>query len=217
VVSGVDLSYQWQFNGTNLDGATNTSLTLNGVLPDQAGLYSVVVTNAVGALTNSATLTVTPLGISQPQDVLVYLGGTVSVSVGVAGNTPIYYQWRLDGTNISGATNATYTLTNAQPTDAGNYSVIVTNAYATIISSNALLTVLPFLFSTDSANLGMTSDGFRMQVDGSAGLLSVVIDASSNLLDWRPLFTNPPTAGSVQFLDSAATNAPRTFYRARQQ
>ena len=65
-----------------------------------------------------------------------------------ATGTPLFYQWRLNGTNlfnggsISGATSATLTLTNLQFAQAGNYSVIVSNAERVVISSNALLSVI---------------------------------------------------------------------------
>ncbi len=53
------LAYQWQFFSTNLAGATSSCLTLIGVSTDQAGPYSVVVTNTCGAVTSAvATLTV---------------------------------------------------------------------------------------------------------------------------------------------------------------
>ena len=52
-------SYQWQFYGTNLAGATGACLTLTGVSTNQAGPYRVVVTNVCGAVTSAvATLTV---------------------------------------------------------------------------------------------------------------------------------------------------------------
>ncbi|HZQ47624.1 MAG TPA: LamG-like jellyroll fold domain-containing protein, partial [Verrucomicrobiae bacterium] len=55
------LSYQWQFDGTNLDGATNAVLTLSPVMPGQAGTYDVVVSNAAGSVQSSnATLTAPP-------------------------------------------------------------------------------------------------------------------------------------------------------------
>lgn len=57
------LSYQWQFHGTNLPGATATNLLLGGVTPAQAGPYRVNVSNAAGA-TNSATATLTVIGPS---------------------------------------------------------------------------------------------------------------------------------------------------------
>ncbi len=47
------LSYQWQFNSTNIAGATASSLTLTNVQPGQAGSYLVVVSNALGVVTSS--------------------------------------------------------------------------------------------------------------------------------------------------------------------
>jgi len=43
------LSYQWQFNGTNLPGAVSSNLTLTGVTFAQAGFYAAMVTNAAGS------------------------------------------------------------------------------------------------------------------------------------------------------------------------
>jgi hypothetical protein len=55
----VPMSYQWLFNGTNIIGATNTTLTLTNVQPNEVGSYAVVVTNPAGSVTSSsATLTV---------------------------------------------------------------------------------------------------------------------------------------------------------------
>ncbi len=53
----------------------------------------------------------------------------------------VAYQWRFNGTNITGATNASLILTNVQPGEEGSYSVVVTNSAGSTISSNALLDV----------------------------------------------------------------------------
>ena len=53
------LSYQWSFGGTNLAGATRSTLTLTNVTPVQAGLYTLTVTNAFGSVATSANLAVT--------------------------------------------------------------------------------------------------------------------------------------------------------------
>ena len=78
------MSYQWRFNGTNIAGATGTSLTLSNVQPAQAGSYSVRVTNAFGAVTSQvATLTVL---VPAPQTLLnVNFAAYSQVKVGFAG------------------------------------------------------------------------------------------------------------------------------------
>jgi hypothetical protein len=72
----------------------------------------------------------------------VYSGQTAQWSVWVDGSPPFVYQWLKDGTNLAGATSATLTITNAQASDAGNYSLQVTNTEGSLLSTNALLTVL---------------------------------------------------------------------------
>src|SRR5205085_4532725 len=58
------------------------------------------------------------------------------------------YQWRLNGVNLAGATNASLTLSNAQPTDGGSYSMVVGNAFGFSISEGAILLM-------NSPNLGL--------------------------------------------------------------
>ena len=74
------------------------------------------------------------------------------------------------------------------------------------------------LFSVSLAwpNLHLTVAGFQLQVDGQAGIVPVVIYASTNLADWTPIYTNPPMVGSLPFLDSSATGFARRFYRAKE-
>ncbi len=86
----------------------------------------------------------TPPSITaQPQSQTVPTAGTAFFTVSVFGSFPLSYQWSINGTNLSGATNGSLTLTNVLPTQAGNYSVLVTNAYGMTNSSNAVLTVTP--------------------------------------------------------------------------
>jgi Tol biopolymer transport system component len=80
----------------------------------------------------------------------VPVGGTAAFSITVSGTAPFSYQWSFNGTNISGATNASLTLTNVQFSQAGNYAICVTNAYGSALSSNALLLVPPDHFAWNS-------------------------------------------------------------------
>jgi Tol biopolymer transport system component len=139
------LSYQWSFNGTNINGATYATLTLTNVQFRQTGNnYTVLVTNAYGSvLSSNAVLTVlSPPAIdSQPTNQAVAVGGTAIFNVAASGTLPLSYQWSFGGTNIVGATNTILTLTNVQLSQAGNYIVLVTNVYGSILSSDAVLVV----------------------------------------------------------------------------
>ena len=199
VVAGgtTPLSYQWDFNGRNLDGATNTLLTLTNVQLSQAGNYSVQVGNAFGSTNSSnAVLSVVdlpPTIIVQPTNQVVIMGDTANFSVAVTGFPPLSYQWNFNGTNLDGATNASLALTNVQFSQAGNYAVLVTNAYGSILSSNAVLSVvgLPPTILTQPTNQtvfvnGSTSfavvAGGTMPLNYQWSLNGTNLDGATNVL-----------------------------------
>ena len=135
---------QWRWNGTVLSGATNTTLTLSNAQPAQAGSYSIVVFNAAGsAVSSNALLAVTPgpVIVQQPQDVSSKTGSNVTFSVIAQGNGVLTYQWRWNGTNLAGGTNATLLLTNLQPTQSGAYAVLVSDELGSLLSAAATLTI----------------------------------------------------------------------------
>ena len=100
------LRYTWRLNGTPLAGATNSILALTGVSTNQAGEYSVVVTNGFGSATSaSATLTVVvrPFIATQPVAQTVVAGTEATFSVAAGGTAPLTYQWRLNRANLPAA------------------------------------------------------------------------------------------------------------------
>ncbi len=140
------LAYQWRLNATNnLAGATNTSLTITNAQATNAGGYTVVVTNLNGSVTSAvATLTVdlSPVITNHPASLGVSAGNNATFAVGAGGAAPLAYQWQFNTTNnLVWATNASLTITNAQNTNAGAYTVVVTNAYGSVTSAIANLTV----------------------------------------------------------------------------
>jgi hypothetical protein len=82
-----------------------------------------------------------PYIYSQPAGQTVLIGDTASFGVIAGGTAPLSYQWTWNGTNLPGATNASLDLPNIQSGQSGNYSVTITNAVDTVVSSNALLTI----------------------------------------------------------------------------
>lgn len=84
----------------------------------------------------------TPPSIAtQPQPLTVNQGNAAAFSVSAGGTAPLTYQWKHAGTNLPGATTTSYVKLNAQPADAGNYSVGITNGIGYSNSTPALLTV----------------------------------------------------------------------------
>ena len=140
------LSYQWRKNGVNIAGATSASYTTPATTAaDNGSLFSVVVSNSAGSVTsNNATLTVkTPPTITtQPANKTVTVGKTAKFSVTATGSTPLSYQWRKNGVNITGATKSSYTTPATTAADNGSlFSVIVSNSAGSVTSNNAILTV----------------------------------------------------------------------------
>lgn len=155
--------YQWMKNGTKLSGKTKTNLTLTKITPSSAGSYSVKVTvSKTNIISRDALLTVTPAGplpeiTTQPKDLTVAQKATAKFTVSVKSTTPKGYQWLFNGNPISKATAASCTVSKAQFTNAGEYSVIVTNWGGAVTSSAGFLTVVgeltkPTLKVTNSAS-----------------------------------------------------------------
>src|SRR5581483_3077109 len=139
------VSYQWQFDGTNIAGATNATLTISDMQMTNAGAYDVIVSNLAGAVTssNAVVLVGQAPGISlQPSSQAIVNGAPVTFTTSANGDSPISYQWTFNGSPIAGATNTSFTIGAVTTNSAGAYAVIASNPFGIASSSNALLTVL---------------------------------------------------------------------------
>ena len=157
------LACQWQFNGINLSGATNFTLTLTNVQLTNSGNYQAVVSNPYGfALSLSANLSVTnqsPVILTQPANSSPGVGSTASLSVSATGSLPLGYQWHFNGTNLSGATTSTLTFSSVPETALGYYDVLITNLYGATNSSTAFLDVIGLAAALEATNLVWTTGG----------------------------------------------------------
>jgi uncharacterized protein YfaP (DUF2135 family) len=170
------LNYQWRFNGINIVGANSATLVLNNIQAANAGQYDCVVSNPVGSVTSPpATLTVNtllPVIAVPPASFRVPPGTNVTFAVVATGPGPFTYQWRHNGGNLLGANASSLTLSNVQPGSAGNYTVVVVNAFGTTISSPGSLEVLtPPVIATHPLDLTVAageSASFSVAVTGSA-------------------------------------------------
>lgn len=139
------LTYQWRLDGVDIPNATASTYTIDDVEMGHAGDYDVVVSNPCGdTLSDAATLIVVdewPSIAGQPQGDIICEGQAVTFTVTAEGPEPLTYQWYFGGGAIGGATDSSYEISSADPSDSGNYRVEVTNPCATISSAQATLTV----------------------------------------------------------------------------
>ena len=146
------LGYQWYFNNSPLTdnsritGSATGSLSISNAQTSDTGNYTVVATNLLTAATSSvATVTVlTPPGVTvQPIGRSIPLGLTNIFAAAASGAAPLLYQWRLNGTDIPGATNTSYFIAATGTNDLGVYQFVASNAVGVAVGSNAWLTVGP--------------------------------------------------------------------------
>jgi alpha-tubulin suppressor-like RCC1 family protein len=175
-VTGASLSYQWQVyntvsgmwsNAANLEisggGGSNTysgqnspTLGINTVYAMNGAQYRCQVSNLGGVVeSNSATLTVTPpppVISVQPAGQFVAIGAPINLTVVASGQGSLSYQWRKNGADIGGATSVSYNIASAQLSDAGNYSVVVSDSAGSVTSNAAAVVVVtPPVINTQPA------------------------------------------------------------------
>jgi Immunoglobulin I-set domain len=139
------IAYQWFKGGVKIDGATSKSYTIAATQSSDAGNYTVSVTNSGGSVTSSAAAmsvsVAKPTITQQPVSLALTSGSKAAFTVEASGDGVIAYQWFKGGVKIDGATSKLYTIAATQSSDAGNYTVSVTNAGGSVTSSAAAMSV----------------------------------------------------------------------------
>jgi pectate lyase len=157
-----------------------------------------------------------PVISANPQSQTNSPGQSVTFSVAAGGSAPLSYQWYYDtNTPIANATNTFLTLTSVHATNAGTYSVVVTNTAGTAGSAHALLTVTtantaPTLSPVPDTNIiaGVTLNVTNVATDPDLpsqtltfSLLSApgnaTLDATSGVFSWRPLISQAGTTNLI--------------------
>ena len=137
-------TYQWAVGGVAISGATSATYTIAATQLSDAGSYSVTVTNAAGSLASGAavlTVQTVPVITTQPSSQTVTVLNPVTFTAAATGTPTPTWQWYKDSVAISGATSATYSITNALGADAGTYTATATNAAGSATTNGAVLTV----------------------------------------------------------------------------
>jgi len=230
VVNSADVTLarsQWNVVATNaFDSAGNFACTNPFSLGTGAKFFCLL----LGGQLNAA-----PTITTQPQNQSVSVSNVASFSVVASGTAPLAYKWYFNtNTPLANATNSSFTLLSAQFTNAGSYSVIVTNAYGSVTSTIATLTVSAALTNYARFNLmgfGQNTTGGGVIADTDPAYAKVtnaldlakavfafnktggikVIEIMNDLdLGWNEIGTAVQTLGSSPF---SAHNPPKLHPR----
>ena len=185
------LRYQWRFYGTNTLSPTNVpgqiGATYDFVSLDltNVGYYDVVISNKLGIVTSDVvsvsilpSITVQPASIEAFAQTLAYFKVT-AIGEAADGDRSMAFQWQFDGVDITNApgaftnqlgTNFTYTLSSVDATNAGNYTVVITNAVGGITSAIVTLSVdaAPYIVPASQTVAPGTNVTFSVYASGEA-------------------------------------------------
>lgn len=218
------LTYQWYFNDQPLAGQNTPVLTLSSVTSANAGRYGLEVTNLPGQVySQEAVLTVTstpqpvvppPVIVRAPSAITTTVGSSASFSVVARGGGSLSYQWRRNGTAIAGATEELLSIGTVASTDAGDYTVAVTNSAGTTVSAAASLTVNPAPQpAVNVAPIVISAPVGLAVLSGQSAALSVAATGSGPLSYlWRRDGVNIPGAtGPVLRLSNVQPSAAGSY------
>jgi hypothetical protein len=195
--------FQWRFNSGNLVMATNAVYTIPSVATNNAGDYAVVVSNQAGSVTSSIVMLTV---ILSPTNQTNYARSTATLTATAIGPESVNYQWHKNGANltnsgnISGASNSTLTIATVSDTDAASYSAVVTNAYGSVTTSIATLTVIdPPRITAQPTNLLVlagTNVAFGVTLAGTPPLHYQWLFNSTSLLNATNATYTIPSVGT---------------------
>lgn len=207
--TGAELLYQWRKNGNPIAGATEATYNIPALSSGDAGNYSVVVTglcSSTGVTSNAVALTVNPRPAitTAPASQSVLQGSRVVFRVAATGAAS--YQWQKNGSAISGATADSLVLAGVQQSDAGEYTVRVTNPCGTEVSAIARLTVNAagagalLTFSPSEINFGAV----RVGVSKDLVLTNLITNSGDSVLRVTALAIGGANAADFTIIDGGA-------------
>ena len=215
------IPFSWNTNAATPNGQLPYTYT-----PDDPAQLQAIVTSPTGGAgagiltwnkTNWLMTTYAPTApviTAQPQNQTVAPSNSVTFTVVAFGSANLFYQWYYNTNSaIANATNATFTLNSVRSTNAGFYSVIVTNVAGSVVSTNAFLAVSSGAYSKPQVSTPVFNNGiFTLTIAGDSGP-DYIVEASTNLISWNSIFTNHSPTPPFNWSDNNASNFNQRYYR----
>jgi hypothetical protein len=145
----------------------------------------------------------------QPQPQISCLGQSASFQVTAVGVQPLFYQWLSNSVPMAGQTSTNLVLTNLVASQAGAYSVIMSNSFNAVTSAPAQLVVNDACVGVQLyAGLNMSGQ------PGATYHLSYTTNLNAPF-NWILLATNTMPVSGWLYIDTNSPFTPQRFYRAQ--
>ncbi|HTD85067.1 MAG TPA: immunoglobulin domain-containing protein, partial [Candidatus Binatia bacterium] len=208
------LRYQWFQNNQQIPSGTNEVVNIPATQSVQSSQIYVKVINTLGfAQSEPVFLEVNepPTITRQPASQSVFPNESAMFAVAARGTPPLKYQWRRNGRNISGATDATFMILHARPADSGSYDVVIANIAGTAHSEPVELTVVvpPIFLADRMEDSGLftmpafTARGDNLKAHNESNEVHCARQGGSSV--WMRWKLEADTRGIVRFETSGST------------
>jgi hypothetical protein len=201
-------------------GCDSPANFFNGLI-DEVSLYSrALASQEIASIYNAAAggkchIAIPPFFIAQLTNQTVTLGLNANFSVTAGGSVPLSYRWNFNGTPIPGATSSSLLLTNVQFTNAGTYSVLVSNSTGvSVTSSNGVLTLTyppaaVRLSPTNAAGGGPVTVPVTLVANGNENALGFSVNFDPTKLSYVGAAVGPSAASAILLSNTSQTNSGR--------
>jgi hypothetical protein len=194
-------TYQWKRNGNNISGATNSTYTSTVTVSSNGEIITCVMTSSETctygspAISNSLIMTVEYLqagiSIAASPGTTVCPGTSITFNATTAnGGTAPTYQWKLNGNDISGATNNTYAYIVTPNYNGKKINCMMTSNESCILGSPAISNTLKMTIKQSPKNSIITEAGNDLFPDNATLKTGL---SSETIGDDISIYPNPAT------------------------
>ena len=186
--NGIRIEYRYTADSTGNLKVTSSEIQ-SAVAPAAMHIYAMSNREADALVSTPPTITLQPTGVT------LGIGSDCTLNVGAVGSSTITYQWKLNGNDVSGATNPTLVIEDIDYAEGGVYTCVITNGFGSLTSNSATVQVLdnvPGLYNTgvdvDKQPLaaGATDSHYTLLVNPDNTSSTLALVQSGNPVPWNP-------------------------------
>jgi len=186
--NGIRIEYRYTADSTGALKVTSSEIQ-NAGQAAAMHIYAMSNREADPLVSTPPTITLQPTGAK------LAIGSDYTLNVGAVGSSTITYQWKLNGNDVSGATNSSLVLEDISYAQGGVYTCVITNDFGSLTSNSAtvqVLDIVPGLYNTgvdvDKQPLaaGATDPHYTLLVNPDNTSSTIALVQSGNPGPWNP-------------------------------